>query len=106
MNCGVPQGSVLGTLLLLVYIIDTKHAIVCDNVKLFAYDTYLLTDDKHVDAEKKPQNTQVIYLKIFPVGVLPTNCRSTARRQILCSFIQKNKPIPEHSDCIDNISYY
>ena len=104
-NCGVLQGSVLGTLLFFVYIIDTKHAIVCDNVKLFADDTYLFTNDRHVDAEKKTKNTQVIYLKKIPVGVLPTNYRSTASRQILCSFIQKNMPIPEHFDCIDNISY-
>ena len=32
---------------------------------------------------------QVIYLKKFPAGVLPTNYRLTARRQILCSFIQR-----------------
>ena len=32
---------------------------------------------------------QVIYLKKIPAGVLPTNYRLTARRQILCSFIQR-----------------
>ena len=32
---------------------------------------------------------QVIYLKKIPAGVLPTSYRLTARRQILCSFIQR-----------------
>ena len=32
---------------------------------------------------------QVIYLKKIPAGVLPTNYRLTARRQIFCSFIQR-----------------
>ena len=43
---------------------------------------------------------QVIYLKKFPAGVLPTNYRLTARRQLFVLFHTKNKPIPEHFDCI------
>ena len=51
-NCGVPQGSVLGPLLFLLYINDIKHAIGCDNVKLFADDTFLFTNDRNVHAAK------------------------------------------------------
>ena len=85
-NCGVPQGSVLGPLSFLLYINDIKHAIGCDNVKLFADDTFLFTNDRNVMPQKKKQ---AIYLKKFPAGVLPTNYRLTARRRILCSFIQR-----------------
>ena len=48
-NCRVPQGSVLGPLSFLLYINDIKHAIGCDNVKLFADDTFLFTNRKWQD---------------------------------------------------------
>ena len=85
-NCGVPQGSVLGPLLFLLYINDIRHAIGCDNVKLFADDTFLFTNDRNIYAAK--QKASNLFEK-FPVGVLSTNYRLTARRQILCSFIQR-----------------
>ena len=52
MNCGVSQGSVLEPLLFLLYINDIKHAIGCENVKLFTDDTFILTNDKNIDAVK------------------------------------------------------
>ena len=42
-NCGVPQGSVLGTLLFLLYINDLNQAITFCKVHHFADDTYLLS---------------------------------------------------------------
>ena len=85
-NRGVSQGSVLGPLLFLLYINDIKHAIGCDNVKLFADDTFLFTNERNIYAAKEKASN---LFEKNPAGVLPTNYRLTARSQIWCSFIQR-----------------
>ena len=37
----------------LLYINDIKHAIGCDNVKLFADDPFLFTNERNIDATKE-----------------------------------------------------
>ena len=96
-NCGVPQGSVLGPLLFLLYINDIKHAFGCDNVKLFADDTFLFTNDRNIYAAKEKAST-----------LFEKNSRWCVANQLSINsektnfvlFHKKNKPIPEHFDCI------
>ena len=47
-SCGVPQGSVLGPLLFLLYVNDIQYAVQDAKARLFADDTSLLIHDKNL----------------------------------------------------------
>jgi len=55
-TCGVPQGSVLGPLLFLLYVNDIANAVPGETVKLFDDDTNLFLSCKDIDSLNQKAN--------------------------------------------------
>ena len=54
-SCGVPQGSILGPLLLLIYVNDMSQAVKCD-LFLYADDTCLVCQHKDINKTENQLN--------------------------------------------------
>ncbi len=59
MSCGVPQGSILGPTLFLIYINDIAEKLPDQQILLFADDTSLIIQDKNKEGLIKKANTQL-----------------------------------------------
>ena len=62
MTCGVPQGSILGPLLFIIYINDMRFAIKHSTVHHFADDTNLLHSNKCIKSMRKEVIEDLKYL--------------------------------------------
>ena len=60
-ECGLPQGSILGPFLFLLYVHDLKQAVGCD-LFLYADNSYLVY--QHNDVSKIEQNLNKIFSEI------------------------------------------
>ena len=70
-SIGVPQGSILGPLLFLIYMNDLYNATL-SRPRLFADDTCLMVSEKSISLLEQSCNSELHRLKN---GVSPTNCR-------------------------------
>jgi len=87
----VPQGSVLGPLLFLIYINDLPQAIQNSETNLFADDTCLLSSDSNLNSLEAKVNSDLIKLSSW-LRANKISLNTTKTEVIL--FRSKNKPVP------------
>jgi hypothetical protein len=77
-NTGVPQGSVLGPILFLIYVNDIANCINHGKVRLFADDTNLFFSDKSIPRLQSQANDALVQLhKWFSANKLTLNTDKT-----------------------------
>ena len=103
MKIGVPQGSVLGPLLFLIYINDLHNAIKYSKVHHFADDTNLLVSDMSIKVIQKRINLDLKYLcKWLKANKIALNASKTE----VVIFRNINKPIMHNKTNEDKKSIF
>ena len=103
MKYGVPQGSVLGPLLFLIYINDLHNAIKFSTVHHFADDTNLLVSNS---CTKKIQNQINLDLKYLCKWSKANKISLNASKTKLLIFRHQNKPIMYRKNPEDKLSMW
>ena len=76
--CGVPQGSVLGPLLFIIYINDLPNSVIHSNCILFADDTTIFLSSEHIlDLRNKIEDDMQSLTDWFRANKLSLNVQKT-----------------------------
>ena len=102
-SCGMPQGSILGLLLFLIYVNDVLMAVKCD-LFLYADETYLVFRSKNVkDIEKQLNKEFANIWDWFVDNKLSIHFSEDKTKSILCSSKRKIKKLQKLEIIYNNI---
>ena len=102
-SCGVPQGSILGLLLFLIYVNDMPMAVKC-NLILYANDTCLVFQSKNVkDIEKQLNEDSAHICDWFVDNKLSIHFGEDKTKSILFASKSKIKKLPKLEIIYNNI---
>ena len=110
-RCGVPQGSILGPLLFLLYINDLPNCNLLSKPKMYADDTNLTYAAKNQDELVSAMNRDLVHLKQWlsanklSLNVLKTKCMFIGTRQKVSS-IPSQPNISLDGQHIDRVTNY
>ena len=102
-SCGVPQGSVLGPLLFLIYINDIHNSSAKLSFYLFADDTSLLYADTNLKSLEKTVNSELLKKKSNYVIFRPYQRKLNYSVNI--EMIDNCTQIPTTLQCEDHVKY-